>query len=81
MKEGAKTCSLKSSEHVDVSKKTEVKFDTSIHRAKGRSGGVHVDVWGPSNGASLGGNRRLVSFVGGCSRRIWVATKSPLEKS
>ena len=37
-------------------------------------------MFGAFQGALLGGNRRLVFIVGGYSRRVWVTTKSPLEK-
>ncbi|ONK71799.1 uncharacterized protein A4U43_C04F12500 [Asparagus officinalis] len=50
---GAHTYNLTSSEHFDVSKKTNVNFDTSIPRKKGLLGGVHTNVWRPSKEASL----------------------------
>ena len=44
---GVNTCKLKFCEHCVLDKKTNVKFDTAIHRTKSVLDYVHMDVWGP----------------------------------
>ena len=33
---------------------------------------VHIDLWGPSPVASLGGSRYYITFIDDSSRKIWV---------
>ena len=51
-----------------------MKFGTVIHQPEGLLDVVHVDVCGPSKGASVGGHKWFVSFVDEYSRRVWIAT-------
>jgi len=53
-----------------------VKFGTAIHLTRGILDYVHIDVWGPSKNASLGGKYYFVSFVDDYSRQNWVYTMS-----
>ena len=49
-----------------------MKFGTAVHQSKGLLDVVHMDVWGSTKTASLGGHRYFVSFVDDFSRRNWV---------
>ena len=71
---GAGTCKLKFCEHCVIGKKTKVKFGTATHCTKGILDYVHIDVWGPTKTASIGGNHYFVSFIDDYSRRCWVYT-------
>jgi len=65
---GAKTCKLELCEHCVLSKKIKVKFDIAIHCIKEILDYVHINIWGPSKNASLGGKHYFVSFVDGYSK-------------
>jgi len=43
--------------------KTKVKFGTTVYQVKGLLDVVHMDVWGPTKCASLGGHLYFVSFI------------------
>jgi len=60
---GTKTCKLKFYEHCVLGKNTKVKFGTAIHYTKRILDYVHIDVWGPSKNAYLGGKHYFVSFT------------------
>ena len=47
---------------------------TAVHRSTGLLDIVHIDVWGPTKHASLGGHRFFVLFVDEFSRQNWVYT-------
>jgi len=66
------TCNLKFGEFCVLNKKTKVRFGTVIHCSGGLLDYVHVDIWGPTKTASLGGHQYLISFVDDSSRRCWV---------
>ena len=68
---GASTCHLEARDSCVLDKK-KVKFSTVNHHLHGLLDCVHVDVWGPSKTASLGGQQFFVSIVGDCSRYCWV---------
>ena len=69
--EGALICNLKFGEHCVLDKKTKVKFSTVIHCSKGLLDCIHVDVWGYTKIASLGGHR-YCHFIDDLSRYCWV---------
>ena len=50
------TCNLKFGERCVLDKKTKVKFGIVIHRSEGLLDCDHIDVWGPTKTASLGGH-------------------------
>ena len=52
---GTRTCKIDFCEHCVFEKQTRVKFGTTIHQTKGTLDYVHIDMWGPSKVASLGG--------------------------
>ena len=58
-----KTCKLEFYEHCVIGEKTKVNFGIAINRIGGILDYVHRDVWGPTKGASLGGNHYFVSFI------------------
>jgi len=49
-----------------------VNFDTAIHHMGDILDCVHIDVWGPTKTASLGGHRYFVSFIDDYSRHCLV---------
>ena len=49
-----------------------MRFGTGTHHSHGLLENVHVNVWGPTKTASLGGHRYFVSFVDNLSRRYWI---------
>ena len=53
-----------------LGKKIKVKFGTAIHHTKGVLDYVHMDIWGPSKNASLGGKYYFISFVDDYFRAI-----------
>ena len=65
--EGATICNLKFSERCVLNKKTKVKFDTAIHHVGGILDCIHIDIWGPTKTASLGGHWYF-SFIDNLSR-------------
>jgi len=71
---GANTCKLNFCEHCVIRKKTKVKFDTVTHYTEGILDYIHIDVWGPTKMASIGGNHYFVIFIDDYSRRCWVYT-------
>ena len=71
---GAKTCKLDFCEQYVMGKQTRVKFSTKIHNTEGILNYIHIDVWGPTKTASLGGKHYFVTFVDDFSRRAWVYT-------
>jgi len=62
---GAGTCKRNSYEHNVLDQKTEVKFGTAIHQSMCLLDIVHMDVWGPTKRASLGGHHFFVSLLMG----------------
>ena len=54
--------------HGVLDKKTKVKFGISTHCSEGLLDHVHVNIWGPTKTASLGGHRYFVSFTEDISR-------------
>jgi len=66
--EGASICKLKFGGHVVMDKKIKVKFGSSTHRSEGLLDYVHINIWGPTKTASLGGHRYFVSFIDDISR-------------
>ena len=66
---GVKTYKLEFYEHCVIDKKTNVKFNTEIHRIEGILDYVHTDVWRSTKSASLGDNHYFVSFIDDYSRR------------
>ena len=71
---GAKTCKLDFCEQCVLGKQKRVKFGTAIHNTEGILDYNHIDVWGPTKTASLGGKHYFVTFVDDFSRRVWVYT-------
>ena len=67
-----KDLQLKSCEHCVLGKKIKEKVSTVIHHTDGLLVFVHMDVWGPTKMASLGGHQYFVSFVNDLSRYYWV---------
>jgi len=67
---GVSTCRLEARDSCVFDKK--VKFGTNTHHLHDLLELVHVDVWGPTKTASLGGHRYIVSVVNDYSRRCWV---------
>jgi len=59
--EGAATYNLVGKHNVLDKKK--VKFSTSTYRSEGLLDCVHINAWGPTKTASLGGHRYFVSFI------------------
>ena len=55
-----------------MGKQTSVKFGTTIHNTEGILDYIHIDVWGLTKTASLGGKHYFVTFVDDFSRRVWV---------
>jgi len=53
---GAKTCKLELCEHCVISKKTKVKFGTTIHHTKEIVYYVHIDIWASTKTVPFGGN-------------------------
>jgi len=51
-----------------VLNKEKVKFGTDTHHLHGLLDCVHVDVWGPTKNASLGGHWYFISIVDDYSR-------------
>ena len=51
--------------------KKKVKFNTDTHHLYCFLELVHMDVWGPTKTASLGGHRYFVSFVDDSFRHCW----------
>ena len=60
---GATTCNLKFGERCVLDKKKKVKFVTAIHHTGGLFYCVHINIWGLTKTASLGGHRYFVSVV------------------
>jgi len=60
---GVGTCKRNSCEHSVLDQKTEVKFGIAVHRSTSLLHVVHMDVWGPTKRASLGGHYFFVLFV------------------
>ncbi|KAI3790253.1 hypothetical protein L2E82_03169 [Cichorium intybus] len=58
-------------EHCIFGKHKRVKFNTSVHTTKGILEYVHADLWGPSQEASLGGARYMLTIIDDYSRRVW----------
>jgi len=50
----------------------KVKFDTVTHHLHSLLELVHVNIWGPTKTASLGGHRYFVSIVDDYFRHCWV---------
>ncbi|KAH9793297.1 hypothetical protein KPL71_004477 [Citrus sinensis] len=71
---GTKTCKLNFCEHFVVGKKIKVKFGTANHDTREILEYVHIDVWGPTKTASIGGSHYFITFVDDFSRRVWVYT-------
>ena len=69
---GAKTCKLEFCEHCVMGKQRKVKFGTAIYSTEGILDYVHLDVWGPTKSASMGGIHYFVTFVDDLSKRTWV---------
>jgi len=66
------TCSLEFDEYCILDKKTKVKFGTVAHHSEGLLDYVHINIWGPTKIASLGGHQYFVSFIYDVSRCCWV---------
>ena len=66
---GAKTYKLEFCEHCVISKKTKVKFGTTIHHIEEILDYVHMDVWGLTKMASLKCMHYFMSFIDDFSRR------------
>ena len=49
-----------------------MRFDTVAHHLRGLLELVHVDVWGSTKTASLGGHKYFVSIVDDYFRHCWV---------
>jgi len=64
---GVSTCHLEARDSSVLDKK-KVKFDTYTHHLHGLLDYIHVDVWGPTKNASLGGHRYFISVVDDYSR-------------
>ena len=62
---GAGTSKRNSCEHSVLDQKTEVKFGTAVHQSTRLLDIVHMDVWGPTKRASLGGHHFFVSLLMG----------------
>nr|GEX62887.1 retrotransposon protein, putative, Ty1-copia subclass [Tanacetum cinerariifolium] len=62
---------LKFCEHCIFGKHKRVKFNTSVHTTEGILDYVHSDLWGPSQEASLGGARYMLTIIDDYSRRVW----------
>ncbi|GJW03442.1 retrotransposon protein, putative, ty1-copia subclass [Tanacetum coccineum] len=58
-------------EHCIFGKHKRVKFNTSVHTTEGILDYVHSDLWGPSQEASLGGARYMLTIIDDFSRRVW----------
>ncbi|GJV93371.1 retrotransposon protein, putative, ty1-copia subclass [Tanacetum coccineum] len=58
-------------EHCIFGKHKRVKFNTSVHTTKGILDYVHSDLWGPSQEASLGGARYMLTIIDDFSRSVW----------
>ena len=69
---GAKTCKLEFCENCVMGKQRRLKFGTTIYNTKGIIDYVHLDVWGPTKSASMGGRHYFVNFVDDFSRRTWL---------
>ena len=52
---GAKTCKLEFCEQCVMGKQKGGKFGTAIHNTEGILDYIHIDIWGPTKMASLGG--------------------------
>ena len=68
---GASTCHLEACDSSVLDKK-KVKFGTNTHHLHGLLELVHVNVWGLTKNASLGGHQYFVSIVDDYFRRCWV---------
>ena len=68
---GASICNLEACDNCVLSKK-KVKFGTGTHHLYSLLELVHVDVWGSTKIASLGGHKYFVSIVDDYSRHYWV---------
>nr|GFB48752.1 retrotransposon protein, putative, Ty1-copia subclass [Tanacetum cinerariifolium] len=62
---------LKFCEYCIFGKHKRVKFNTSVHTTEGILDYVHSDLWGPSQEASLGGARYMLTIIDDYSRRVW----------
>jgi len=68
---GASTCRLETYDSNILDKKT-VKFGTDTHHLHDLLKLVHVNIWGPTKTASLGGHSYFVSIIDNYSRRCRV---------
>jgi len=55
-----------------MGRQRRIAFSTSQHKTKGLLDLIHMDVWGPSPVASIGGARYYVIFIDDFSRKVWV---------
>lgn len=69
---GDKVEGLEFCEHCIYGKQTRVKFNTGIHKTKGKLDYIHSDLWGPSKVPSHGGNRYFITFIDDFSRKVWI---------
>lgn len=69
---GDKVEGLEFCEHCIYGKQTRVKFNTGIHKTKGKLDYIHSYLWGPSKVPSHGGNRYFITFIDDFSRKVWI---------
>lgn len=69
--DGQCTGKLDFCEHCIFGKHKRVKFNTSVHTTQGILDYVHSDIWGPSQEASLGAARYMLTIIDDYSRRVW----------
>jgi len=55
-----------------MGKQHRVAFSKSQHKPKDLLDLIHMDLWGPSPIASIGGARYYVMFIDNFSRRVWM---------
>ena len=55
-----------------MGRQRRVVFSTSQYKTKGLLDLIHMDGWGASPVASIGGARYYVTFINDFSRKVWV---------
>ena len=72
MIDGESFSKLEFCEECFMGKQTRVSFVEGKHDSRGVLEYVHMDVWGPTPVASLGGAKYYISFIYDFSRKVWV---------
>ena len=70
LSDGCNVTELEFCKHCIFGKHKRVKFNASVHTAKGILDYVHADVWGPSRKTSLGGANYMLTIIDNYSRKV-----------